>query len=308
MIKNNRYISGFLTAITLASNIGSCINMIKEVKALSEEISNSFSWKLLFSSTWFYITLMLTVFLVFLIFFLIRNEKQKKIIERLVEENTRQANRNNVAKLKGHSLTFTHLKYQLSRLYNNHLQLSLMSIVNTVEDNNEERKNTKVTMELIGVCVEPSLCFKFAITGQSIITADALNLKAFDLIEQADLTVSAVDYGSKNDVREFTLSYSRKKKANEPIHLKIQWQWPQALELTDDFITLPNFYSETTSKIRMELRLNKCQTCKIANIYRYSPDLEKPIHLCDVAILPSNNFVFELDNPESDSDYILYYK
>lgn len=300
MLKN-KYIYGTVTTISFASNAITCYQLFID-------ISGNFSWKLLFSNHWFYITLILFIISIGFLLLFIRIEKQKRLIEKLIEENTKQNNRNNIAKLNGHSLTFTHLKYQLSRLYNNHLQLSLMSISNTIEDNSGPRRNSKVTMDLVGVCTEPSLCFKFAITGQSVVTANALQLKAFDLIEGTDLIVSAVDYGAKNDVREFTLSYAQQKSVNQPVHLKIQWEWPQMLELADDFITLPNFYSESTSKIRIELQLNKIQTCKIANIYRYSPDLEEPIHLCDVAISPANNFIFELDNPESNSDYILYYK
>ncbi len=297
----SKLISGTISSVSFVSGLVTCYQLV-------QQISSAFSWKSVFSSYWFYLTLILL--LVSIGFFLLfrKTEKQKLIIESLIEENRRQYNKTQIAKLHGHSLTFTHLKYQLSRLYNNHITLSLLSIKNTVENNPSPRKDSIVTMELIGVCTEHSLCFKFAITGQSVVTAADINLEAYDLIGGNKLTVSAVDFGSKNDVREFTITYKQPKSAGNPIHLKITWRWPEMLELEDDFITLPNFYSETTSNIKMELSLNPLQKCQVANVYKYAPELAEPIHLCDVSRTPSNTFVFELANPDKDSDYILYYK
>lgn len=299
MLKS-KFISGAISSISFASSVITCYQ-------LGVQISSAFSWKSLFSSYWFYLTVVLLLMAVGFFFLFRKTEKQRLIIENLIEENKKQYNRTQIAKLHGHSLTFTHLKYQLSRLYNNHLNLSLLSIKNTVENNLTPRKDSKVTMELIGVCTEHSLCFKFAITGQSVVTAASLYLEAYDLISGVKLTVSAVDYGAKNDVREFTITYKHPKPAGSPIHLSITWTWPEMLELEDDFITLPNFYSESTSNIKMELCLNSSQTCKVANVYKYAPELAEPIHLCDVSRTPADTFVFELENPEKDTDYILYY-
>lgn len=297
----SKIISGAISGISFISGLITCYQLI-------EQLSNTFSWKIIFSSSWFYLTIILLLVSVGFFYLFRKTEKQKQIIEELINENQKQFNKTQIAKLNGHSLTFTHLKYQLSRLYNNHLNLSLLSITNTIENNVSSRKDSKVMMELIGVCSEQSLCFKFAITGQSVVTAANLNLKAEDLIENCYLTVSAVDYGAKNDVREFTITYNQMKLAGSPIHLRIIWMWPEMLELEDDFITLPNFYSETTARIKMELKLHSSQKCEVANIYRYSPELPEPLHLCDVSKTTNNSFIFELTNPETDSDYILYYK
>lgn len=205
------------------------------------------------TSVWFYLSIVLLLVAFLCFYFLRKINAQKREIERLIDETNKQRNESIVSQLHGHPLVFTHLKYQLSQFYVNNVNLSLFSIKNTIESNKDERKDSTVTMELEGIFTAPSYCFRFVITGQSVVRAEDLNMEAFDMVKNERLLLETDNIGSKNDVREFRISYKNRKKPNEPLHIQVRWKWPRMMELHDDYIMLPNFFSSHTSAIRMIL-------------------------------------------------------
>lgn len=296
---NNKYLSSSSNIVGLISGIITCIQTWRD-------ISKGLTLEVIFHNPLFYITLLFLALSILLYFLHRKAEKQRKIIEELIIKNNENINKKNIANLNGHELTFTHLKSQLSELYNNPVELTLFSISNTIENNAGDRKNSKVCMNLKGECTNTSLSFKFAITGHYLVKADDIKISAYDNATGKDLIVTAKHYGTKNEVKEFTISYEEKN-PKDAFDLTIKWVWPKMLELNDDFITLPNFYSTSTTKIKLELILNRSQTCEIAKIYKYSTEMAKPLHICDIK-KTNGSFVFELNNPDKNTDYILYYK
>ena len=64
---------------------------------------------------------------------------------------------------------------------------------------------------------------------------------------------------------------------------------------------------ESTKNIKISLKPLVTLATEVVNIYKYSPEMASPEHLCDVRITPTGIFEFELDNPDNDTDYIMYY-
>lgn len=298
--------SQLITAgISGVSFLSSVITCIQWVFAIIEEKS----FHAAITSVWFYITLSLLLLAVIFYYLLKKISSQRILIERLINETNKQINESIVSQLYGHPLVFSHLKYQVSKFYSNNIDLSLFCIKNTIESNAETRKDSVVEMNLEGIFTAPSYCFRFIITGQSIVNAEELHMEAFDLIKNERLLLDTDNIGSKNDIREFRISYKTQKKIHEPLHIVIKWRWPQMLELKDDFITLPNYFSETTASIRMVLEKNQLQDFSTVSIFKYTPCMKDAQHICDVELQPDGKtFCFELDNPDMRTDYIMYYK
>ena len=261
----------------------------------------------IFTSLWFYTSLAFLLIGVVFVVLLSKINTQRKQIDQLIIETNKMKNESSVATLHGHSLAFSHLKYQLSKFYNNNISLSLFSINNKICSGGNARRDSTVTMELMGVCLSSCHCFKFVITGQSVVRAEDLKMTAKDIMTNESLHVVAENIGSKNEVKEFRLSFKHNgKKPNEPLHIIINWTWPNMLDLTNDFITLPNYFSKHTQAIRLSLEKDNYQSFKSVAVYKYTPFMEKPEFICDIEV-SKNKFVFDFENPDMNTDYIMYY-
>ena len=307
-MKLKAYISPSLSIVSGISGMISIYNFVIEIIAKGSQISFSS----IITSTWFIISIiMIIIFIGFTHSWKKNKQLENEIKEAMIRiKQLEQANKIPIFKNK-FSLAFTHKKDELSRFINNNVAISLMEIANTtfgIKKNN--RKDSKVVMRISGNILKDSYYFKFMIAGERYVAKEKLGIKAIDIHNnKKELPIDIEDYGSNGEVKEFIISYGRQKKEGDVFCIEVSWVWPDMLDLDNDFITLPNFYASEVKKIKLSLTPDNSQNFNKVSIYEYNILMESPSFIVDVCKDEINNsFSFELENPHSNTDYIMYYK
>jgi hypothetical protein len=159
-------------------------------------------------------------------------------------------------------------------------------------------------MKLSGKILEDAYYFKFMIAGDNY---NSINISVIDVLEKKKLPVQ-IDKSSKDSpIKFFIVSYSQLKKSGEPWCLEISWLWEEMLEKDTGYIAMPNFYAKRVSMLRQIFIPCEEQTFDKVSIYKYNVNMEEPIFLFDV-LKESECFKYEITNPDSYTDYLLYYE
>lgn len=296
--------------ISIISGISSFISVLKFIKEL---IDNGYASFLdIIQSPWFIISFVLITICIIFTYMWLKNKSLEKQIREAMERISRLERANKIPTFKDrYSMVYTHKKDELSKLINNRVRISLMEFTNKICGGDSDQRDSEVKMLLTGTLLEDSYNFRFVITGEFYVSADDIHIKAIDLITNKDLKVNCVDHGCNNEVKEFYVPYGEEmKKKDDTFAIEVSWIWPKMLNLKQDFITLPNFYSNNVDKIRLKFMKNAKQSFDFVSMYKYEITMESPLFLMNKTVEGEHNdwFIFEQTNPDNNTDYIMYYE
>lgn len=254
-----------------------------------------------FLSTLFTPENVLILFIIIIIFYSIKIKKENIRLKKCLD----------IALFKNKFwMTPTHLRYTASKDIDNKIDITSIAIQNEICErtlsNNKDLRDTEVTMTIVATALSNIQCIILAIDGTSNVTFKDIGLKATLLNPERKLTVHAVDWDT--EVKRIIINLPEIN-AELCFTINICWTWPNTLNATQDYISLPNFFARKIGTI--SLGLKPCNDLKIKKIeaYKYSiSDSTPKLKLSDIKPNEKNIYTYITHNPEPNSDYILYYE
>lgn len=233
----------------------------------------------------------------------------EEYINNMLNDIERLKNANEIPFFKGkYSMNLTHIQDNISKLINNNLKITLMSVHNIIANSSSQRRDSEALMHIEGVTMEDSSFFRFMLTGESNTEASKMNVKAKDILLNCNMHIEIAEHGYNGTVKEFVLYYNDVKKKGETFCFEISWKWPKMLDIKEDFIAGSNFLSKNVGKLRLSLLRNRDQKFKTVAIYKYSVYMKTPEPITIVNIDPAKSiFTYEINNPSDNTEYLMYY-
>lgn len=210
-------------------------------------------------------------------------------------------------------LTTEYLYNELSEFIQNNIAIDAIEIKNTVEKKGSgNKRNSFVQLNVRGVILHNISTFHLLVAGDTIVDFDDINIRAFERVggELKKLCARIADNGQDSLLKQVVVSYDKVKGSGDIVDLVIEWCWPNMLNITDcDYITLPNFLSDSVKHLKISLTRKENFNIKSASIYKYKVGMNQPQLVLDIDVSKITDTIsYEEDTPLINSCYILYYE
>lgn len=210
-------------------------------------------------------------------------------------------------------LTTEYLYNELSEFIQNNIAIDVIEIKNTIEKKGSgNKRNSYVQLHVRGVILHNISTFQLLVAGDTIVDFEDINIRAFERVgeESKKLCARIADNGQDSLLKQVVVSYDKVKGAGDIVDLVIEWCWPNMLNIMDcDYITLPNFLSDSVNHLKISLTSKEKISFKSASIYKYKVGMDQAQLVLDIdATKITDTVSYEEDNPLISSCYILYYE
>lgn len=244
-----------------------------------------------------------------LILFLRFIQKKNKEISSLRNRLEFLEKERNVPFFKKWPLIYAHMWRSGTIRPDNPVILDLFEVKDEILPNGRLR-DTKASFYFKGKFTDATWQFIVTIGGDENTSFDNLNFVVEDLRTNQRLNAKIADRGRDETIKDIIISFKNKKEKGDTFELQISWTWPKMLLELRDYISLPNVYSKSTHKAILSLQ--KTPEMKFNNVeaYKYGPQDNEPVFLRNVYADDANpdRYTLEIDQPEMNADYLLYYE
>lgn len=214
-----------------------------------------------------------------------------------------------VATFKKWELVFSHLWYSnLNVNPENDVDLSLFEVINEFNGKNRIRDSI-VTFNFKGRFNSPAQNFKIIFGNAEYTEFEKINFSAYDNITKTILNSRILpdEKGRDTRIKDVIISLKQETRRGDILDISINFIWPNGADIKSDYFCLSNIYSKKTDNIRFILKKPKGKTFSLVEVYKYNIDNETPIYVCDIEE-QNGSYIFESNNPEKDTDYLMYYE